>query len=71
MTQHTASLNKNLIYYLNKFEKNQEWADIAPLLQKIEGLLKEHPSPYISDKLVLAKRLAQCLNPQLSIAIHQ
>lgn len=48
---HTASLNKNLVHYLSKFEKNQQWADVAPLLMKIEGLLKTHPSPYIEEKV--------------------
>ncbi|CAK55597.1 unnamed protein product (macronuclear) [Paramecium tetraurelia] len=70
LVQHTSSLNTNLQYYLNKFEKNQEWADIAPLLMKIEGLLKQHPSPYIIEKIQLSKRLAQCLNPHLSAPIH-
>ncbi len=37
---HTATLNKNLPYYLGKFQHNQEWEDIAPLLLKIEGLLR-------------------------------
>lgn len=40
LVAHTSSLNTHLQYYLNKFEKNQQWADIAPLLQKIEILLK-------------------------------
>jgi hypothetical protein len=55
---HTATLNKNLQYYLGKFERNQEWADIAPLLIKIEGLLRLNPSPYITGKIQLSKRLA-------------
>lgn len=62
----TASLNKSLTYYLGRFEKNAQWADVAPLLMKIEQLLKNFPSPYIGPKVQLAKRLAQCLNPQVS-----
>ena len=50
---------------MNAFEKNKEWADIGNWLQKVENLLKEHPSPYISEKITFAKRLAQCLNPIL------
>ena len=51
LVAYTSSLNKNLSYYLIKFEKNQQWADIAPLLMKMEQLLKNNPSPYITDKL--------------------
>ena len=61
--QVSLSLNKNLSALLQKFEKNQEWADISQLLTKIEATLKEYPSPYIKDKIILAKRLSQCLNP--------
>ena len=53
------------MHYLNSFEKNKEWADIGNWVQKIENLLKEHPSPYITEKVTFAKRLAQCLNPIL------
>ena len=45
--------------------------DIGNWLQKIANLLKEHPSPYISEKITFAKRLAQCLNPVLPYGVHQ
>lgn len=54
-----------MVHYLNSFEKNKEWADVGNWVQKIENLLKEHQSPYITEKVVFAKRLAQCLNPIL------
>ena len=38
--------------------------------QQVLNLLKEHPSPYIKEKITFAKRLAQCLNPLLPLGIH-
>ena len=66
-----ANLRKNLVRALNAFEKNREWADISHWLQKVAGILEDYPSPEIPEKLVFAKRLAQCLNPSLPPGIHQ
>jgi len=43
---------------LSGFEKNKAWTDIGAWLFKVEQTLKEFPSPFISEKLGLAKRLA-------------
>ncbi|KRX02740.1 Armadillo-type fold [Pseudocohnilembus persalinus] len=67
---YTSQLNKALVYLLSVFEKNKEWADISQWLNKVEQALNDYPSPLIKDKLQLAKRLAQCLNPLLPNAIH-
>jgi hypothetical protein len=56
--------------YLGIFEKNKEWADIGNWLQKIENILRDFPSPFITEKITFAKRLAQCLNPMLPYGIH-
>ena len=45
-------------------------ADLGNWVQKIENLLKDYPSPYISEKFTFAKRLAQCLNPILPYGVH-
>ena len=40
-------------------------------VHKLEQLLREHPTPYLGDsKVLLAKRLAQCLNPSLPTGCH-
>ena len=40
------------------FEKIKEWADIGNWLSKIVNLLNTHPSPFIKEKIVFAKRLS-------------
>ena len=34
-------------------------------------MLEDYHTPFIPEKLTLAKRLAQCLNPQLPVGIHR
>jgi len=67
---HTSTLNKTMHHLLNIFEKNKEWADISNWLVKVVTVLKKHPSPYITEKIQLSKRLAQCLNPVLPHGVH-
>ena len=52
-------------------EKNKEWADLGSCVIKIVKLFEDLPTPEIHQKQLFAKRLAQCLNPSLPIAIHQ
>lgn len=66
----TSQLNKALATLLSSFEKNKAWTDIGAWLFKVEQAMKENPSPFITEKLALAKRLAQCLNPGLHQAIN-
>ena len=63
-------MKKNLIPAVLAFEKVREWADYSQWLNKIAKVLEDYPSPQIPEKLTLAKRLAQCLNPNLPPAIH-
>ena len=66
----TTQLNKTLASLLNGFEKSKAWTDIGAWLFKVEQAMKDFPSPFIAEKLALAKRLAQCLNPGLHQAIN-
>ncbi|PWW78348.1 hypothetical protein C7212DRAFT_281404 [Tuber magnatum] len=50
----------------------QEWADYISFLGRLLKALQSHPSlPLIPSKALIAKRLAQCLNPQLPSGVHQ
>ncbi|RPA91145.1 hypothetical protein L873DRAFT_1831516 [Choiromyces venosus 120613-1] len=50
----------------------QEWADYISFLGRLLKALQSHPSlPLIPSKTLIAKRLAQCLNPQLPSGVHQ
>ncbi|WEW58021.1 hypothetical protein PRK78_003488 [Emydomyces testavorans] len=51
----------------------QEWADYISFLSRLLKALQSHP-PSVSvvpEKVVVAKRLAQCLNPSLPSGVHQ
>ena len=56
----TNQLHKYLKSSLNQFEKVREWADMSTWLQKVNKLLEDFRTPFIKEKIVLAKRLAQC-----------
>ena len=64
-------LKTKLKVQLVQFEKCKAWTDITTWLHKIEELLRDHPTPDIPEKILLAKRLAQCLNPNLPPGLHQ
>ncbi|KAH8153786.1 uncharacterized protein LAJ45_01553 [Morchella importuna] len=50
----------------------QEWADYISFLGRLLKALQSNPSlPLIPSKNLIAKRLAQCLNPQLPSGVHQ
>lgn len=54
---------------LGSFERAREWADLSNCLQRIKKTFVEHPELPVPLKKDLAKRLAQCLNPDLNV-IH-
>ena len=62
--QNTNQLRKYMEKHLRTFENVREWADLVNWLEKTHGYLQDFPTPYIKESLLLAKRLAQCLNPQ-------
>ncbi|KAJ7610904.1 Dopey, N-terminal-domain-containing protein [Roridomyces roridus] len=57
---------------LNSFDNVQEWADcIAFLKQLLKTFQSYMQFKEIPRKLVVAKRLSQCLNPALPTGVHQ
>ncbi|KAK1143323.1 Endosome to Golgi transport protein [Aspergillus melleus] len=51
----------------------QEWADYISFLSRLLKALQSHPPdlPIVPHKVLVAKRLAQCLNPSLPSGVHQ
>ncbi|KAJ5612987.1 hypothetical protein N7510_006181 [Penicillium lagena] len=51
----------------------QEWADYISFLSRLLKALQAHPpdQPTVPHKVVVAKRLAQCMNPSLPAGVHQ
>jgi hypothetical protein len=56
---------------LQSFDGITEWQDIIGFLQRVLKLLQSAKFSEIPQKLVLAKRLAQTLNPALPSGVHQ
>ena len=58
---------------LKAFDKANEWADLLKYLQKLQKAIdkdKKNEFHTIPDKLLFAKRIAQCLNPALPSGVH-
>ncbi|TXT04269.1 hypothetical protein VHUM_04267 [Vanrija humicola] len=57
---------------LQSFENVNEWADFISFLSRLLKVLQTPSPPYseIPRKLIVAKRLAQCLNPALPSGVH-
>ncbi|KAJ5776476.1 uncharacterized protein N7511_001487 [Penicillium nucicola] len=51
----------------------QEWADYISFLSRLLKALQNHPpdQPVVPHKVLVSKRLAQCLNPSLPSGVHQ
>ncbi|KAJ5595050.1 uncharacterized protein N7459_001258 [Penicillium hispanicum] len=51
----------------------QEWADYISFLSRLLKALQSHPpdQPVVPHKVLVSKRLAQCLNPSLPSGVHQ
>ncbi|BAE57505.1 unnamed protein product [Aspergillus oryzae RIB40] len=51
----------------------QEWADYISFLSRLLKALQSHPPdlPIVPHKVLVSKRLAQCLNPSLPSGVHQ
>ncbi|ODO06352.1 hypothetical protein L198_01584 [Cryptococcus wingfieldii CBS 7118] len=58
---------------LQSFESINEWADFISFLSRLLKTLQSQSPPYneIPRKLIVGKRLAQCLNPALPSGVHQ
>lgn len=55
---------------LNLFSSVHEWADFISFLSKLAKTLTHYDYPTVPCRLVLCKRLAQCLNPNLPPGVH-
>lgn len=56
---------------LQQFERAQEWADLIRYLQRVQRILTKYSQlPVVPDKILVAKRLFQCLNSSLPSGVH-
>ncbi|GAM27983.1 hypothetical protein SAMD00019534_111590 [Acytostelium subglobosum LB1] len=63
--------NDELNTVLVAFAKSAEWADLVKWLGKLSKLFEKYPkSNCIQPKLLLSKRMSQCLNPSLPSGCH-
>ena len=73
--QATRSYNafrSDLSAALSAFDRAQDWADLAHDLQRVNRVLNKHTNTntLLPEKLLLAKRLAQCLTSTLPSGVH-
>ncbi|OMJ15705.1 Protein dopey-1 [Smittium culicis] len=76
---HNFQNNPGFIKYAQTVEKNlltfeyvTEWADITAFLSKLAKVFSSFEAfNIIPEKDIVAKRLAQCLNPALPTGVHQ
>jgi hypothetical protein len=58
---------------LRAFDKSSEWADLVKYLERLQKVLGDSKYKQFSavpEKLLMARRLAQCLNPSLPGGLH-
>ena len=67
----TLAIKESLEILLNNFDKIKDWADVEKWLKRVKILFEMKKSPLIPHKLLLFRRLAQCLNPSLPSGCHQ
>lgn len=66
--KYSLSIEKSL----QSFESIDEWADIISFLTKFCKILQSFPAYHtVPKKILVSKRLAQCLNPALPSGVHQ
>ena len=64
---------KKLTNILNSSASAKEWSDLLPLIQEILTHLNKNPHlefAKLSNRYLLSKRLAQCLNPECPSGVH-
>ena len=54
---------------LQRFTTATEWADLSNLLERLKKSIANYPDSRVPKKKELAKRLSQCLTPELQM-IH-
>ena len=67
---------KKLLTILNSVANAREWSDLLPMAKEILNHLKKNEkdidfSKMTTTKHILAKRLAQCLNPEFPNGVHE
>lgn len=69
--RYTSGVDRALSMFDNSILN--DWADIVSFLSRLLKSLQAHPpsTKSIPSKSVVAKRLAQCLNPSLPSGVHQ
>jgi hypothetical protein len=67
----TNELKNGLKTVLPLFNQKIGWADIERNLQKIQIHFQHVETPYIFQKQLLFRRLAQCLNPNIEEGVHK
>ena len=69
------NLEKKLSSILSSSTSAKAWSDLLPMTREILQLLSktnlEIDFSKLSNKLLLAKRLAQCLNPECPSGVHE
>ncbi|KAL7632631.1 UNVERIFIED_CONTAM: hypothetical protein RMT77_017069 [Armadillidium vulgare] len=56
---------------LKNFENTAEWADLISTLGKLNKVVLSHMKyPVVPRRIIIAKRLAQCLHPALPSGVH-
>ncbi|KAF2368882.1 Dopey N-terminal [Trinorchestia longiramus] len=56
---------------LKAFENTSEWADLISTLSKLNKVLMSHSKfPVVPRRIIISKRLAQCMHPALPSGVH-
>jgi Dopey, N-terminal len=65
-------MEKELRSLLVSFEKAKEWdwSDLIQWIKKLKSLFDNYQGESFTDKIILEKRLWQCLNPSLPQGLH-
>jgi|APSaa5957512535_1039671.scaffolds.fasta_scaffold408316_2 hypothetical protein len=70
MDRNKELFDRGLKNIIDSFERAREWADLSNCLQKVKKMIEQYKGLKIPRQRDLAKRLAQCLNPEINV-IHQ
>ena len=65
-----SAFSSELELCLVSFDKAREWADLITYLQRIIKICGKYPSLPITEKDLISKRLAQCINSALPSGVH-
>ena len=66
----TIAIKESLEILLPRFSNIQDWADVEKWLKRVKKLFEVKKSPFITQKSILFRRLAQSLHPSLPLGVH-